>query len=809
MQKIFQVDLDIKNPQLKSVPPIEVVSGDTDTNIFNINLLENFKEVNATGNTAVITFVKSDNTTVFQNLTVVNASKGQYTCTLSSQTIAAPGRVKAEVSLYEGTKRLTSVRFEFNVRKALLDDDTVESSNEFSALTEALADVEEMKDEVLNNLNTVSLSLSTVDSIKSISANVGSVPKVRIVAPDMLNNILIDGDCEDLTKWTKNGVYIVEDTTVKKFGNKSFKSLASDSAPAYAYKDITDSGLNYYFISSYAYVSVNDSGSFGVLAYDKGSFINNINALADKTKLNTWQRLGNKIAKTDGLRLLIGRSGSGLCEGNIDGVNIYKITAEEYNNLTVDQLLAKYPYVNGIQPLLNPCLRVRGKNLLPSDIWELGQLSLSDGSLVSSTARSRTKRFIACKANQAYTATIINNFAASRNFVAMFYDKSYGFLGFVNKSLDKNVTTFAFTTLSKTAYVKLYFSSDGSTPDLILQAQLEEGTTATAYEPSWEKQRIYPCLLGKVGNYADELEDDGVEVRKTWRVKRVPVEVTVFGTSVNVNYATMPKPANCVPFIAAVQPEILVPTKTQYPDTSLSGLPADSPYIGNYLTTSGSGGLIFFIFSKAITTLEQAKAELAGLELWYALATPEQEIIEPVGSLKLEQGYNCIDVSSGIVYEKANPVVSGSYMWVNIASLSDSILEYKTKNILSMLKNGVEDIQSWTLAYTDAYGNVRIGIPIANGFDPTAIYTIKYEVLQEGYNSQQVQVMMEYADNLRTSHNQLVENVAGLESEVNDVWFALLPIADKEIAMQRIALLTTETTADLKAKVNEILNVWR
>ena len=145
MQKIFQIDLDIKNPQNKSVPPLEVVSGDTGTNILNINLLEDFKSVNASGNTAVITFVKSDGTTVFQNLSVVNATKGQYTCTLSSQTIAAPGRVKAEVSLYEGTKRLTSVRFEFNVRKALLDDGTVESSNEFSALTQALSEVTDLK----------------------------------------------------------------------------------------------------------------------------------------------------------------------------------------------------------------------------------------------------------------------------------------------------------------------------------------------------------------------------------------------------------------------------------------------------------------------------------------------------------------------------------------------------------------------------------------------------------------------------------------------------------------------------------------
>jgi len=143
--KYFDIDLDIKDPKIRMIPYIEVVSGDTDTNVFNIQLFENFVPVNASGYTAVISFGKPDGTSVYQNLTVVDATLGKYTCTLSSQTIAAAGIVRAEVSLYEGTKRLTSNRFEFRVRKPILDDDTIESSNEFSALQDALAEVEELK----------------------------------------------------------------------------------------------------------------------------------------------------------------------------------------------------------------------------------------------------------------------------------------------------------------------------------------------------------------------------------------------------------------------------------------------------------------------------------------------------------------------------------------------------------------------------------------------------------------------------------------------------------------------------------------
>ncbi|MBZ9608625.1 phage baseplate upper protein [Clostridium estertheticum] len=38
---------------------------------------------------------------------------------------------------------------------------------------------------------------------------------------------------------------------------------------------------------------------------------------------------------------------------------------------------------------------------------------------------------------------------------------------------------------------------------------------------------------------------------------------------------------------------------------------------------------------------------------------------------------------------------------------------------------------------------------------------------------------------------------------------SLLSIADRELRMKSIELLTTETTTDLKAKINEILNIWR
>ncbi|HWQ30151.1 MAG TPA: BppU family phage baseplate upper protein, partial [Negativicutes bacterium] len=197
--KVFDINLDLidSDYQLVDFQEKEIVSGDTDTNIFNINLLQNFVPVNATGNTAVIVFLKPDRTTVYQNLTTVNAAIGKYSCILSSQTIIVSGEVKAEVVLYEGTKKLTSTRFKFTVKKPLLDEGTVESSNEFSALTKALAEVGELLSDPPSTV-----TLPNISPVVSINAKVNSGLNFEMTAKPLLVNLLgADGDCEVIAKW--------------------------------------------------------------------------------------------------------------------------------------------------------------------------------------------------------------------------------------------------------------------------------------------------------------------------------------------------------------------------------------------------------------------------------------------------------------------------------------------------------------------------------------------------------------------------------------------------------------------------------
>lgn len=157
--KEFDILLDIKKSN--KIGYIEVVQGDSFSNVFNITLTNGLNAFNLTGTNVEIVFSKSDGTTVQQtDIAILNEITGKIQCVLKTNTIACPGKVAAEVRVLEGETLLTSTRFEFYVRKALMNDDTIESTNEFPLLTqllnetnEALTEMEEAEE--LRNTNEV------------------------------------------------------------------------------------------------------------------------------------------------------------------------------------------------------------------------------------------------------------------------------------------------------------------------------------------------------------------------------------------------------------------------------------------------------------------------------------------------------------------------------------------------------------------------------------------------------------------------------------------------------------------------------
>lgn len=141
--KEYSFRLDIKKK--KDIEYIEVVQGDTGTNVFNITLFDGYNPYNLYNLHVEIIFKKADGTTVEQNdIEKVNDVQGKIRCVLKTNTIAYPGKVIAELKILDNEKMLTSTTFEFWVRKSLLNDETIESTNEFPILTQLINETHDL-----------------------------------------------------------------------------------------------------------------------------------------------------------------------------------------------------------------------------------------------------------------------------------------------------------------------------------------------------------------------------------------------------------------------------------------------------------------------------------------------------------------------------------------------------------------------------------------------------------------------------------------------------------------------------------------
>ncbi|MDD3393780.1 MAG: BppU family phage baseplate upper protein, partial [Anaerotignum sp.] len=108
---------------------------DTSSRFLDVSLYSNGVPVNLTGHSVKIYFKKPDNTEVFTEGEVTDATAGRCQFELTTQTLAVYGDLKAEISIWNGaTEVLTTQTFTIYVLEMLRSDNTVESTNEFGVL---------------------------------------------------------------------------------------------------------------------------------------------------------------------------------------------------------------------------------------------------------------------------------------------------------------------------------------------------------------------------------------------------------------------------------------------------------------------------------------------------------------------------------------------------------------------------------------------------------------------------------------------------------------------------------------------------
>lgn len=87
--------------------------------------------------------IKPDNSEVFNDLTITSAENGECKLELTSQMLAVEGTLLMELYIMESTKKLTSIPFEIEVIKSINRETAIVSTNEFTALINGLASLNE------------------------------------------------------------------------------------------------------------------------------------------------------------------------------------------------------------------------------------------------------------------------------------------------------------------------------------------------------------------------------------------------------------------------------------------------------------------------------------------------------------------------------------------------------------------------------------------------------------------------------------------------------------------------------------------
>jgi len=184
--------LDINNTSAGYIPQFSPTVGDSGLCILNITLMNNSIPFDLTTLTTKIALGRIDNTSTFADMTIVNATAGQISYTLQTADISVAGNVNAEVVIYgSSNNRLTSVTFNFSVKKGILDEGSVESSNNFSALTTALSSVN-LYDTRLNQLKAKQTFTATSVNTTVITLNAPSVDLTQCTVDAFFEGCLLD-----------------------------------------------------------------------------------------------------------------------------------------------------------------------------------------------------------------------------------------------------------------------------------------------------------------------------------------------------------------------------------------------------------------------------------------------------------------------------------------------------------------------------------------------------------------------------------------------------------------------------------------
>ncbi len=624
---------------------------------------------------------------------------------------------------------------------------TAEKNNLVNAINEVNSKTTALENELSNNINQQSLTLTNADPTHHVTAKQNCGVDVEIGGEMVVNLLGRDGDCENVNKWAL-AYGMSDDTSDNLYGSQCIKNTATLTTN-YLAKDVNEVKSDKYYILSAnikLISKVNNYISLNIWNY--GDWINRELAVTNDD-IGVWQKLGLVFIGREGVRISVGSHNSATdINYKTDGIMLTEITQDEYNNLTVDQLLDKYPYTNSAQPLLNPVVEVCGKNLfdVPQNIKASGLVGdVWYNPVTLDRIYAETDGFsINIKRNESY---YFSGMQIKGNAIQILDTPFTKFIGNnASGSWDKNVV-----------YLRVKTDINGEFE--FKNLMLEQGTNPTPYEPYKGGQIIFPTKLAKIDTCQDKLTYKYGVAKVDREVKNVVLDGSL-EWSLNHNFSgfkrvIIPRPLSsissftqdiCVKYDGKILKfDGFVSTESDlfYPNSNgfmfLTIADADSGWGEDYtpsvdeikayfngwrVSDAAVGGdsqittatpqankvwnrlycgvgtpyllptnNVAIVNEVGIT--ESAPTTMADgftpYQLYYALEEPIQEEIQPIilgDGVNLVEGQNTLKVKSGYVWEKANikGVLSDTYFTFNHIHTPDSRQSFDIKSIVKIVK---------------------------------------------------------------------------------------------------------------------------
>lgn len=149
LDKIYNVIIDLINDSKNKVPQITFNKNDRYTSIIAVKLNADGYAVNLNDKTIDIYIKKPDDKKVYSSMQVVDAEQGILYIELPTQALTAAGACTVELRIQSNDEVRIPASFTYNVIDSIIDDSAIESTNEFSALTDKINEVNKIIEEGL------------------------------------------------------------------------------------------------------------------------------------------------------------------------------------------------------------------------------------------------------------------------------------------------------------------------------------------------------------------------------------------------------------------------------------------------------------------------------------------------------------------------------------------------------------------------------------------------------------------------------------------------------------------------------------